>query len=234
MPWKRIPSLPGCTAVKPPLGLPTLFVLRTSTDDTGWIVGPYKDLTGFATKLRHEKVLRDFLSDHRVRIGLRDTDVPPANIERQVGYGKLVKGENYDKEFFSLRVNPVAQPVHITQTAAPNRKSDQEQNVRNFWESQTPQSHHIVEFNNLETVGVSCRDGNDGMDYFQLPAVLLAAEFHQRYISTILKPAHQWNKVRLQSEMVSTYRNLYLGRGQLFDPLWYVSTTIFDRANLRY
>jgi hypothetical protein len=89
--WKTISNLPGCKSVMPPKKFPQLFLFQTSADETAWLVGPYKDLTKFATDLRHEKLLRDFLSVNRIRIGLRNTDIPPANIERQEGYGIFVK-----------------------------------------------------------------------------------------------------------------------------------------------
>ena len=113
-----------------------------------------------------------------------------------------------------------------------NRISDREENVKSFWDSQTPQSHHIIEFNNLEALGVSRKNGNVGMDYFQLPAVLLAAEFHQRYISAILKPTHNWEKSKLAAEIPTVYSSLYLERSKLFEPLWFVSKAILERAGL--
>jgi hypothetical protein len=70
------------------------------------------------------------------------------------------------------------------------------------------------------------------MDYFQLPAVLLAAEFHQRYISAILKPTHHWDKPRLAAEMPAVYNGLYFERSKLLEPLWSVSKTIFECAGL--
>jgi hypothetical protein len=70
------------------------------------------------------------------------------------------------------------------------------------------------------------------MDYFQLPAVLLAAEFHQRYISAILKPTHNWTKAKLEAEIPSMYSSLYLERSKLFEPMWCVSRAVFERAGL--
>ena len=92
--WKTIANLPGCKTVTPPQNFPQFFLFQTSVDDTSWLVGPYKDLTKFATDLRCEKLLRDFLSANRIRIGLRDTDIPPTNIKRQEGYG-LYQRKNY-------------------------------------------------------------------------------------------------------------------------------------------
>jgi hypothetical protein len=78
MPWKAIADFPGCKPVTLPSSYPRLFVFRTSGDDTGWPVGPYKEMTRFAADLCHDSALRDVLSSNRIRIGLRRTDVPPA------------------------------------------------------------------------------------------------------------------------------------------------------------
>jgi len=231
--WKAISNLPGCKPVMPPKNYPQLFLFETSVDDTGWLVGPYKDMIRLAADLRNDEALGDFLSVNRVRIGLRNSDVPPADIERRERYGPSVRGENYDQDFTAARLNPIAQPVREQSPSSANRKTDREENVKTFWNSQTPQSHHIVEFNNLETLGVSREVGNAEMDYLQLPAVLLAAEFHQRYISAILKPAQKWEKEKLQSEIVATYRRLYLGRSHLFEAMWKISKLLLEEADIR-
>jgi len=231
--WKKIADLPGCKLVMPPKNYPQLFLLKTSVDDTGWLVGPYKDMTRLATDLRRDEALRDFLSLNQVRLGLRNSDVPPVDIERKKRYGLSVRGENHNKDFTVARLNPIAQPVREQSPPSANRKTDREENVKRFWDSLTPQSHHIVEFNNLETMGVSREVGNEDMDYLQLPAVLSAAEFHKRYISAILKPAHKWEKRKLQSEIVTVYRSLYLRRSQLFEPMWKISKVILEEAGLK-
>lgn len=231
--WKAIANLPGCRPVRPAKTYPQLFLVQTSVDDTGWLVGPYNEMTRFATDLRHDKALREFLATNRVRIGLRTTDVPPADIKRQESYGPVVQGEDRNKDFTADRLNPLALPVRVEDAPTGNRKTDREANVKGFWDSQTPQSHHIVEFNNLKTLGVSCENGDEEMDYLQLPAVLLAAEFHQRYISAILKPAQSWEKRKLQSEIVATYRSLHLERSRLFEPMWRISKVVLDEAGIK-
>jgi hypothetical protein len=233
MVWNTIAHLPGCRPLTLPKGYGEFFLFQTSVDDTGWLVGPYKTMTPFATDLRDDEGLRDFLSANRVRLGLRDTDVPPAEIERQRRSGPLVRGPNHDKDFTLARASPVAPPVEETSPVSINRRTDREENVRRFWASQTPQSHHIVEFNNLEKLEASQRVGSAEMDYRQLPAVLLAAEFHQRYISDILRPAQLWGKQQLRSAIASVYRSLYLGRGPLFEPLWRVSRVILEEAGIK-
>jgi hypothetical protein len=233
MVWNTIAHLPGCRPLTPPKGHARFFLFMTSADDTGWLVGPYKDMTSLATDLRNDERLRDFLSANRVRLGLRNTDVPPAGIERQARYGPLIPGTDRDKDFTRGRLNPVALPVREISPVPVNRKMDREDNVMRFWASQTPQSHHILEFNNLETLGVSHKVGNAEMDYPQLPAVLLAAEFHQRYMSAILKPAQHWGKQQLQADIASVYRGLYLVKGPLFEPLWRISKVIINEASIK-
>lgn len=173
-----------------------------------------------------------------------------AQIDEQAGRGSTYgKWQNYFKNTFHLTsykklpaekydeaiqfLNQIARPVRVLKTFPVRRKTDREENVKSFWDSQTPQSHHIVEFNNLKKLGVSRKDGSESMDYDQLPAVLLAAEFHQRYISAALKPAHNWGKTKLETEMATAYSRLYLERSKLFEPMWFISKVIFERVGLR-
>jgi hypothetical protein len=230
MPWQALSAVAGCKLVTPPGGYGQMLLFQTSVDRTAWLVAPYNQLTSFATDLRHNEHLRDFLVENRIRIGLRSVDVPPANAPRQKNYGNSITGQNHDKDFTDARVNALAQPVNTESAALVNRKTDREENVNTFWEIQTPQSHHVVEFNNLEMLGVSLKTGSREMDYLQLPAVLLAAEFHQRYISAILKPTHQMDRITLNKEIVCAYRELYTSRSRLFEPLWLVSQVILQRA----
>ena len=232
MPWKAIAQLSGCESVLAGGEFSRCLVIRTPVDETGWMIGPYEEMTRFATRLRHDADLRDLLGSKRIRIGLRKTDVPPAGTARQTRYGPAVPGENRERDFTDERLNPLVLPVG-KEAEPTNRKTDREQNVKTFWETQTPQSHHIVEFNSLNALGVSSADGKTGMDYLGLPAVLLAAEFHQRYISAILKPAHRWGKIQLQSEMARLYRDLYIERSKLFEPLWLISKAILERAGVK-
>jgi hypothetical protein len=229
--WKTIENLPGCRVVTPTKDS-RLFLFQAAEDATGWLVGPYQELRSLATALRNDAQLRQFMTANRVRLGLRESDVPPAELERKERFGPTIQGVNYNQGFAAARFRSLAPPVQDLPSLPINRRTDREENVRRFWEAQTPQSHHIVEFNNLETLGVSHAVGVSEMDYLQLPAVLLAAEFHQRYISAILKRAHHWNKARLQNEMTPLYRGLYRDRGQLFTPLWRISRVILTAAGL--
>jgi len=229
MPWQEIANIPKCTLALPRRGLANFFLLRNS-DDTNWLIGQYRHLTQFATDLRGDQSMQDFLSVNQVRIGLRSTDVPPANIARQEKYGTRIRGQDCDRDFTQRRRAHVSRPVRAASTLPPNRLTDREQNVRTFWETQTPQSHHIVEFNNLEGLGISSRDGKRSMDYYQLPAVLLAAEFHQRYISAILKPSHHWKSAELETRIETVYSDLYEKRSELFKPIWLVSKIILART----
>ncbi len=230
--WNAIATLPGCRTVKP-RNYSELFLFETPVNNTCWLIGPYKHMTTLATDLRGDAALRRSLTRKRVRMGLRDSDVPPADLERQERYGATVQGEDFDEDFTAARVSSLAPPVGSSTPPPANRRTDREENVQRFWDSQTPQSHHIVEFNNLETLGKSQRIGVTEMDYLNLPAVLLAAEFHQRYISAILKPAQHWGKTKLQTDMVDLYRQLYQGRGPIFNPLWEVSKVILAHAGLK-
>ncbi len=228
--WNTIRNLPGITPLDFP-GYSTAYLLGIA-GGTAWLIAPYRDLTKIATALRDSEDLRDLLTEHRVRLGLRDTDVPPAEVERMPRYGELVVGPNAGMDFTAARVDPLAPPVIPGGPVPKNRKSDREQNVKEFWETQTPQSHHIVEFNNLCALGVSSERGLGEMDYQLLPAVLLAAEFHQRYYSAILKPAQHWPRAQLQTSIAALYQSLYHGRSSVFIPLWDVSRVILNQAGI--
>jgi hypothetical protein len=196
------------------------------------MVGRYREQTRLATELRTNPAAQYFLAEHAVRLGLRQTDIAPAELERQERYGTTVAGTNAGMSFQSQRLNPLSTPVKPGPLEPSNRRSDRQENVRLFWATQTPQSHHVVEFNHLRDLGVSKEDGAGPMDHGQLPCVLLMAEFHQRYLSSILKQTHGWNATRLRSDLAQTYRSLYEAGGVPFQPLWDVSRIILRAAGL--
>jgi hypothetical protein len=230
--WNTIATLTDCTRLTGEFH--GLFALKNA-DGTQWLIGPYERLTVVATALRTREDLRDMLGALRIRLGLRDTDVPPDGV-RQGRYGKTIPGQKHALDFTPSRTFSLAQPaldLAPGQAAPTNRRGDREENVRTFWMTQTPQSHHIVEFNNLRDIGASTKHGLREMDYGGLPAVLLAAEFHQRYLSIFLKSAHGETAAALRRKMTGMYRTLYLGRSALFRRLWDVSAVILREAGLR-
>ena len=113
-----------------------------------------------------------------------------------------------------------------------NRRTDQNEKRLTFWQTQTPQSHHIVEYNHLRDIGVSQpgEKGNGPMDHVKLPCVLLAAEFHQKYITEILRPTRGKGKDDLCKALWTTYASLYERRGSLFLPLWAAARAILTEA----
>lgn len=231
MPWRTIEKLPGYKAITLPIHGPVML-FRIRGKRSHWLVGRYRALTGLATALRTDTDLRALLVRQQVRLGLRKDDVPPAEVARQERYGPSKAGADRHTDFSDDRVRTLAPPVSDQGPAPDNRRSDREQNVESFWATQTPQSHHIVEFNNLETLGVSRKTGNRDQDYQELPAVLLAAEFHQRYITAVLRPAQRWSRARLLTDIVGVYRRLYRDRSPLFHPLWDISRAILAEAGL--
>jgi hypothetical protein len=231
--WNTIATLPGCERVTPPGSREiNMFLLRIAADNTCWLIAPYESLTVFATALREGSELRDFLGDHQVRIGLRASDIPPADVDRQKRFGNTKAGSNANKDFTGMREKELSRPVNPSVAASVNRRTDREANVHSFWQTQTPQSHHIVEYNNLAKLGVSKKGRLKEMDYDRLPAVLLAAEFHQKYISMILKPPQHWPVAQLRRDITSLYRQLYVQRSELFKPLWKVSKVILAEGGL--
>jgi hypothetical protein len=228
--WNGIRAMSGVTTLASTH--PEILLVPVGDGKSCWLVGPYERLTPLATALRDDEGLRLLLTQKQVRLGLRASDCPPAEVERQERYGKTLPGQERARDFSAVRGEPLATPVRANLPVPGNRISDQRENVKTFWATQTPQSHHIVEFNHLEELGLSQLRGRAGLDHPRLPAVLLAAEVHQRYLSSSFKPTHGWNKTRLQQEIVPFYRALYLGRSLLYHPLWAISKIVFREARL--
>lgn len=225
--WSKLNAL-GKTApnARPSLyGQPLIFNLN---DGTGWLVGPYQTLRTIATACRNEEWAQDFLAGVHARFGFRSTDVAPADLKRQKSYGTNQTGQNAGRDYTGQRKPGAPEPV-VGGQAATNRISDRYENIQTYWQTQTPQAHHIVEYNNLHSIGVS-GEGQAEMDYDRLPAVLLMAEFHQRYISSILKPTHDMGMDVLKARMYSIYQNIYTGYSPALFPLWEISKVILDEA----
>lgn len=233
--WNEIKAIPGCRAVRTPGSYGEVLLLPVPLDETlepsCWLIGQYKDQTKLATDLRNSETLQQFVAGCHPRFGFRKTDRPPADVERQERYGATVVGKDMGRDFTAQRVRALAQPVRPGMPPA-NRLGDRKENVRLFWATQTPQSHHIVEFNHLRDIGESRESGSAEMDHGQLPCVLLAAEFHQRYISSILKQTHGWSEAQLRQGLARTYSSIYMSGSPLFHPLWQVSRIILHAARI--
>lgn len=240
--WADIQKIPGAETVETPgYGEAILLAVPTLRPRKHWMIGRYKDQTRLATALRTERTAQVFVAKCRIRLGFRDTDVPPIDLERQGEYGETVKGESASQDFSDERVKELTAPVKPANAEMTNRISDRKENVKTFWASQTPQSHHIVEFNHLEGIGKSKAAGDGELDHAQLPCVLLAAEFHQRYVSSILKRTHSWDEGQLRKNMTNTYFSIYVAEGRMagakgdapLAPLWRVSRIILRAAGIR-
>ena len=233
--WEINKAISTCEPILAPGGFGVFYLLPAlptpTRGKTHWLIGSYQQLTTLATAIRNNLELQIFLSEHAVRLGLRDSDVPPAFIPRQKGYGTGIPVKNPGTKPQIIRMHHTADSGRIIVPSG-QRITDLWKNVADFWNSQTPQSHHIVEFNHLRKIGVSQRSGDEPLDHAQLPCVLLAAEFHQRYISLILKGTHQLDKAELTAGMSGAYHDLYVRRSVLFGPLWDVSKIILETAKV--
>src|SRR5688500_4067748 len=146
--WKNIEDALKRTDLTLPVPYGDIFAVAIPNTDSSWLIGPYASLTTLATSLRTDKALWDTLTSLGVRLGLRSTDVPSTE-ERQVRYGPTRAGFPSSVSFASKRVTELAKPARPDEPVALNRRTDREKNVLSFWQTQTPQSHHIVEYNNL-------------------------------------------------------------------------------------
>lgn len=235
--WNEIKQINGARTARLPLGHQEVVLLPVPAlsllpGPAYWLVGEFNHLSNFATSLRTRQEARQFFVDQNVRVGLRAEDHPPLNRTRQRGYGDTIPGAGVGQNFAPQRVQARSQAVNVAVPAPGNRLADNEENVRTYWAQQTAQAHHIVEFNHLRDTGAS-HDGSAGsLDYGRLPCILLAAEFHQRYISSILKPEHGREAAYLRGNMPRIYNGIYLGKCPPLSPLWQVSQAILRAANL--
>ena len=233
--WEEIKKIPGCHSGFAPGGYgEVLFLPVPGIDKLGpsfWMIGRYRDQTRLATALRSVELPQTYVAASRVRFGVRELDRPPVNLERVKRYGASIKGINVLHDFSGQRNRALARPVRAGEPPV-NRLGDRKENVKQYWATQTPQSHHIVEFNHLRDIGVSNENGSGEMDHAQLPCVLLSAEFHQRYISSILKSTHGRSESELRGSLAQVYFSMYGRRGPLFQPLWAVSKIILRRAGV--
>ena len=204
--------------------------LPQAPEPTFWLVGEYEPLTKFATSLRDNQTSQDFIADQQVRFGLRDTDLPPLNVARRKTYGAKQIGSDATRNFLPQRTRPVGEMVNPNQPTRFNRRGDREENVRLYWLTQTAQSHHIVEYNNLHTIKVSQPGAAGPLDHRRLPCVLLTAEFHQRYISSILGLIHGRDEAWLRANMIDTYLRIYVTQCPPLAPFWQVSRAILRAA----
>ena len=230
--WQNIKALFQRTSVTLPAPYGEIFAVVIPGTNTSWLIGPYARLTKLATALRADGDLWEMLTLLGVRIGLRKTDTPSME-ERQLSFGDTIKGVADERAIAKMRKLERAKNAR-GMAPAPSRRNDLKKNVASFWQTQTPQSHHIVEYNNLRDIGESEKDekGDGEMDHAQLPAVLLAAEFHQCYISVFLKKMHGLEENKLRQRMPGTYYSLYEDNGDLFKPLWGISKVILKQAGL--
>ena len=201
--------LPALGNICEPVALPAPYQQVLITKDAGprghWLVGTHPDLSRLARELRTNEYLGGLLNERGARLGFRKTDVPPHGLKRRRGYEANLEREAGDhtaerKKLLHLQLSPeIAPPA--------NRLGDWLRNVELYWQTQTPQAHHIVEYNNLRRIGISEEKGDGELDYRQLPCVLLMPEFHQRYISSYLKETHDYTGTN--EELLAKYEAIY-------------------------
>ena len=229
--WQNIKALFKRRVTLPaPYG--EIFAVAIPRTGTSWLVGPYARLATLATALRTNEELWPMLTKLGVRIGLRSTDTPSME-ERQIRFGPTELAVADEHAIAGMRQVNLAKTT-FGQAAAVFRRNDLQKNVASFWKTQTPDSHHIVEYNNLRDIGVSQKEekGTGEMDHAQLPAVLLAAEFHKCYLTVILKKIRRMKEAQLRQLMPGTYQSLYVEQSDLFEPLWRISKVILKQAGL--
>ena len=254
--WDAIKAESKICKPEPMPGFQGLLAVDGGVPERRWLIGPHPELSRIATGLRNNAQHCAILSSKCIRLGFRKTDCPPKyGVAAQESCGEMQEQAVTDHSL--NRQNPIIRSAkEIKQQLKPSvskplkpppdwRKSDEFPNVQSYWATQTPQAHHIVEFNNLEQLGLSSLDGTGELDYKQLPCVLLMAEFHQRYISSALKLTHNGvganpssplgEKLVALDRLRRTYEALYdlstyADAARPFQSLWEISRIIFEVA----
>ena len=200
--WPKVRSY--CRKAGLPAPYKSLLITPECGKEWHWLIGRHPELTKLASELRFNSDVCTTLLNKKVRFGFRVSgehgypkDLPPLTLARQERYGTAKKRDTIDHskertDEICKPANRIKHQVYGTKTmdSPKSRKGDEYANVATYWASQTPQAHHIVEYNNLKALGLSKPGSADELDYDSLPCVLLMAEFHQRYISSVLKPTH--------------------------------------------
>jgi hypothetical protein len=169
----------------------------------GWLIGSYAALCELADALKWDpnrngykiEALEAKLRKCRPRFGLRKTDRPPQRefqkkmdefdeltVEEEL---ELASDQGLDKLIARRTASPEAYRGRgeagggKNATSAEPRRAELYDEVRDFWISQTLQAHHIVEDNIVKKLGLRAPE----LARAEAPAVLLAPEFHQRYLA---------------------------------------------------
>jgi hypothetical protein len=231
--WERIKSAGVCKPLPLPEPFPDVLVTRDIGQEGHWLVGPYSNLKRLARQMRSDAALCELLSKRKVRFGFRETDQPPTGLKWQRAYGEMEPRASADHT--AERKKTILSPVLPNQPQPTARFSDEFANVERYWAAQTPQAHHIVEFNNLRELGLSSEEGTGDLDYKQLPCVLLMAEFHQRYVSSYLKSTHEWDgkPKEVLARLTNLYQAIYRHQNRALHSLWQIAETILKATESR-
>jgi hypothetical protein len=230
--FRLLPQLVS-SGICAPAGLPgkyqNVFLTPNTTESLYWVIGPYPVLCELSKELRTNQELSESLLKNGIQFGFRKTDKPPTGLTRQKEYGKSEAQPVGD--FSESRLIETHIPIKGKEVTS-CRISDQYSNIMEYWKTQSPQAHHIVEFNNLEAARVSTRTGSGDLDYQLLPCVLMMAEFHQRYITSKLKDTHGWDDrpAELIKKLRARYDQIYFSDAPQLASLGKISAAKFSVA----
>jgi hypothetical protein len=201
----------------------------------GWLIGPYDSLTRLATTLRTDPDLRAEIADRGVRFGAREGDVTwkddvfGRELQKRIG----PRNNPAQSDYTGWRTETLHQPLIAAPPAC--RQSDQYDNVKSFWETQTLQSHHLVEHATLKRLGVSRDDMDDDFHHNKLPCVLLVGELHQRYVTAFLREQRDLFRPGMSSgeafqALQEVFGSMYGEQGKLFLPLHRIAEKVNEAA----
>jgi len=188
--WSDIRAKIGNRSASPPFGrFPEIVLTKPQKSHLDrsfcWLIGPFLAVREIAEFLRSEKGLQDELTVLNVRIGRRETDLPPQG-QRIQRIGDKGEANTTDRtQTIDLRKVPGKLMPRVSDLYDP---------VRKYWAARSLEAHHIVEKGMLADLHLNKRDLNND----RAPTVLLSAEFHQRLFTSEVARERGKFKTKLQ------------------------------------
>jgi hypothetical protein len=167
--WDKIGQ--SCDEIS--LWVPPFFLTKPDREARRWVIGRFCDLKRIAPVLRTDAELREAFSELSARFGRRGSDLPPAG-DRVTRIGPLGDPRFTIAELKRRHAKKRRLPGGSQPFAA--RVTDVHSEHQRFWESRTPEVHHIVEKSILGALGVNAGDLENNV----APCVLAVAEIHGR------------------------------------------------------
>ena len=176
------------------------------TDDSRFIIGPYRKLTDYSTALRSNRNQQNLLANLNVKFGRRNTDAIPKGTIIKGGFRSKIKNRKLTPSQLSLLIHQ-----HHRERYDFNRIpgfipriTDEYREAAAYFQSITLESHHIVEKSLINALN---RAKGDLADDFA-PCVLVTGELHRRMFTPVGKNFRD-TSILSKPAMLEFYGKLY-------------------------